>query len=293
MRAPDTHSRSRTLLRRLAQNARRGVVPVLASSALMVGVLLCAGPGRAADLAPTANPPAVAPAPLRDADAPVFFGTLYLWASALSGTTSTLPPLPATQVDLSFGDILKHFDGAIMGAGEMRIGRWSVLGDIMVSQVSPSGTLPGPLASGVEVRSRSLTLQGDVLYRLYETETFDVDAGVGLRFWRLGNKLSIDPGPLPLTLSLNETRNWVDPVLAGRIIAQLGGPWSVTAVGDIGGFGVGSRLTWQAIGTVNYQWNQQLALRLGYRVLSVDYEEGAFLYDVRMQGPVLGATYRF
>ncbi len=187
--------------------------------------------------------------------------------------------------------------GEVARAGRRLIGgphsAWSVIGDIMLSQVSPSGTLPGPLASGVEVRSRSLTLQGDVLYRLYDTDTFDVDAGVGLRFWRLGNRLSIEPGALPITLSTTETRNWVDPVLAGRIIAQLGGPWSVTAVGDIGGFGVGSRLTWQAIGTVNYQWNEQLALRLGYRVLSVDYEEGAFLYDVRMQGPILGGTYRF
>jgi len=291
MRAPDTRPQSRSRLFRLVQSARRGAV--LACSAMLACVIVSAGPGRAADLAPAARAPAPDPAPLRDADAPVFYGTLYLFASALSGTTSTLPPLPATHVDLSFGDILEHFDGALMGAGEMRIGRWSVIGDIMVSQVSPSGTLPGPFASGVEVRSRSLTLQGDVLYRLYDTDTFDVDAGVGLRFWRLGNRLSIEPGALPITLSTAETRNWVDPVLAGRIIAQLGGPWSVTAVGDIGGFGVGSRLTWQAIGTVNYQWTEQLALRLGYRALSVDYEEGAFLYDVRMQGPILGATYRF
>ena len=67
----------------------------------------------------------------------------------------------------------------------------------------------------------------------------------------------------------------------------------MTAVGDIGGFGVGSDLTWQAIGTLDYAVNDRLELRAGYRALSVDYEDGKFLYDVLMQGPILGATYRF
>lgn len=287
MRPPDNHPRSRSGLIRLPEKTSR-----VTASAILSSLLLSSNLGMAADLSPAAMPPTAA-APVQDADAPVFSGTVYLWASALRGTTSTLPPLPATEVDLSFGDILKNFDGAVMGAGEMRVGRWSVIGDIMFSQVSPGGTLPGPSASGVEVRSRSLTLQGDVLYRLYESETLDVDAGAGLRFWRLGNTLDIEPGALPIGVTMKETRNWVDPVFAGRVIAQLGGPWSVTLVGDVGGFGIGSRLTWQAIGTVNYQWTEKLALRLGYRALSVDYEAGAFLYDVRMQGPILGASYRF
>lgn len=228
------------------------------------------------------------PAPVATADTPVFIASFYLWASALKGTTSTLPPLPSTDIDLSFNDVLKDLDGGLMGAGEMRAGRWSFLADVMFTQVSPGGTLPGPYAADVEVRSRSLTLQGNVLYRLYDTPELSIDAGAGLRFWHLNNKLSIEP-----SLEYSQTASWVDPVLVGRLSAQLGGPWSVTLVGDIGGFDVGSQFTWQAIATVNYQWNENLALRAGYRALAVDYEDGNFLYDVRMQGPVLGASYRF
>ncbi|MEP9352860.1 hypothetical protein ABLE93_04580 [Xanthobacter sp. KR7-65] len=244
-----------------------------------------AAPARAADLA--SSPPAM------DVDAPTFSATIYLWASALHGTSATLPPLPPAEIDLSFGDVLKDLNGAVMGAGEMRVGRWGFLADLMFTQVTPSGTLPGPCAAGFEVRSRSLTLQGDVLYRLYESDALDIDAGAGLRVWHLNTRLTVDPGLLPSGLAYSQTESWVDPVIAGRVLAQLGGPWSLTVVGDIGGFDVGSKLTWQAIATVNYQWSENLALRAGYRALSVDYENGNFLYDVRMQGPVLGATYRF
>lgn len=264
----------------------------LGGALALFGGLACAAPLQAADLAAPAPVPAPAPA-VKTGDTPVFIATAYLWGSALSGTTSTLPPLPATNIDMSFGDILGHLDGAIMAAGEMRVGRWSVLADVMFTQVTPSGNLPGPLGAGVEVRSRSLTLQGDVLYRLYESQTVDFDAGVGLRYWNLNNRLTIDPGPFPASFSYSQSENWIDPVVAGRIQARLGGPWSLTFVGDVGGFDVGSQFTWQAIGTVNYRWNDNLSLRAGYRALGVDYQKGSFEYDVVMQGPILGASYRF
>ncbi|QTL05028.1 hypothetical protein J5J86_06905 [Aquabacter sp. L1I39] len=254
--------------------------------------LAATAPAGAADLATKAQvaPP---PIPVATADTPTFLFTGYLWASAMSGQTGTLPPLPPVNVDMSFGDILKQFDGGIMGAGEMRVGRWGFLADVMFLQVSPSASLPGPYAGNLEIRSRSLTLQGDVLYRLYEAAGTSVDVGAGLRYWLLGNRLSFDnASPLP-SFSYSETEGWVDPLIVGRFTTPLGGDWSLTVVGDIGGFDVGSRLTYQAIGTVNYQWTRQLALRAGYRYLSVDYSSGKFLYDVQLQGPVIGATYRF
>lgn len=63
--------------------------------------------------------------------------------------------------------------------------------------------------------------------------------------------------------------------------------------GDIGGLGVGSRLTWQALGSVNYAWNEKLTLKAGYRALHVDYRNGGFSYDVTQHGPAVAATYRF
>ncbi|WP_133774271.1 hypothetical protein [Enterovirga rhinocerotis] len=73
----------------------------------------------------------------------------------------------------------------------------------------------------------------------------------------------------------------------------LGGPWSVTLIGDIGGFDAGSRLTWQGFGSVNYDVNENWVVRAGYRALHVDYRKGNFLYDTTMHGPILATTYRF
>ncbi len=265
------------------------------AAALLLSVV--APPGRAADPFDAPPVPAVPvsdpAAPAADPASPRFSATFYLWASGLRGKTSTLPPLPAANVDLSFGDILENFDGGIMGKAEMRLGRWSLIGDAMFTQVSPSGTLPAPFSSGVEVRSRSLTLQGNALYRLYESDAVSVDAGAGARFWYLDNRLDLAPGARPTRTIVTEDESWVDPVVAGRVIAGLGGPWGMTVAGDIGGFSVGSDLTWQAIGTIDYEWSDKLQLRAGYRALSVDYQDGKFLYDVLMQGPVVGLTYRF
>lgn len=258
---------------------------ILTVTALLIGGL----PVAAADL-PAA---AIGSTPTAPATGPSFSFTGYGWASALHGRASTLPPLPAAKVDLSFGDILKDFNGGLMGAAEMRLGNWGFIADAMVSQVTSGATLPGPFFSTVKLRSQTVTVQASALYRVYSDPTFDVDLGAGLRFWNLDNRLTIGPGALNLALEHSEAENWLDPVLAARLIARLGGPWSMTLIGDVGGFDVGSRLTWQALGTVNYRWNENWMLHAGYRALHVDYRKGRFLYDTTMHGPILAATYRF
>ncbi|WP_186420343.1 hypothetical protein [Bosea sp. CS1GBMeth4] len=255
----------------------------------VTAVLIGGSPAAAADVPPAANQPS----PLAPASGPSFSFTGYGWASALHGRASTLPPLPAAKVDLSFGDILKDFNGGVMGVAEMRLGNWGLIADVMVSQMTSGATLPGPFFSTVKLRSQTVTIQASALYRVHSDATFDIDLGAGLRFWNLDNRLTIGPGALNLALTHSEAESWLDPVLAGRLIARLGGPWSVTLIGDVGGFDAGSRLTWQALGTVNYRWNESWTLHAGYRALHVDYRKGRFLYDTTMHGPILAASYRF
>jgi len=181
-----------------------------------------------------------------------------------------------------------------MGAAELRYGRWGFLTDLMFSQVSPGGDLPGPFFSSVELRSRSLTVEGIGLYRVYSDDRVDFDLGAGLRYWHLNNKLTIEPAALNLKIVDEENEDWVDPIVAARTILRISGPWSLTLIGDIGGFDVGSQLTYQVVGLVNYKWSESWTLHAGYRLLSVDYKnDDGFLYDVKMHGPLLAATYRF
>jgi hypothetical protein len=48
----------------------------------------------------------------------------------------------------------------------------------------------------------------------------------------------------------------------------------------IGGFGAGSDVTWDLLGSVGYQWNERFAIVAGYRALGVDYDDDGFVYDV-------------
>jgi opacity protein-like surface antigen len=227
------------------------------------------------------------------ASAPSFSITSYIWATAIDGKSATFPPLPAADISLGFRDVLKELNGAMMIAAEMRIDRWSFLVDGQFSQVTAGGNLPGPFFSSLKVRSQSTTVQSSVLYRTYEDAVASLDMGAGIRFWNLNNELEIQPGLANLRVDHRQSATWVDPTFGARLGLNLGGPWSLTVAGDVGGFGVGSRSTWQALGTVNYAWNENWMLKAGYRALHVDYSSGGFLYDVTLHGPAVAATYRF
>ena len=71
--------------------------------------------------------------------------------------------------------------------------------------------------------------------------------------------------------------SWVDPIVAVRMRHWLNPRWFLNLYGDVGGFGVGSRLTWAAAGGVGYQARDNLAIETYYRVYSVDYDKDGFL----------------
>jgi opacity protein-like surface antigen len=69
--------------------------------------------------------------------------------------------------------------------------------------------------------------------------------------------------------------------------------WSAMLYGDIGGFGVGSDITYQAIAGVNWQFAQHFSAKLGYRYLYQDYENNGFVWKMAAYGPYLGLGIRF
>jgi hypothetical protein len=77
------------------------------------------------------------------------------------------------------------------------------------------------------------------------------------------------------------------------VTAPLAGRWSALGYFDIGGFGLGSDLTWQALLAANYQATENLFLSIGWRHLSIDYSDRGTVLEDTMSGPVIGATWRF
>jgi hypothetical protein len=94
---------------------------------------------------------------------------------------------------------------------------------------------------------------------------------------------------------------WIDPIVGLRLRHQFAPGSELTLSGDVGGFGVGSEFSWQAIGAYRFTFaktnNVTWSGMLGYRALYVDYSKGAgdtlYVFDMLQHGPVAGLTARF
>ena len=95
------------------------------------------------------------------------------------------------------------------------------------------------------------------------------------------------------SFSGSKTETWIDPMVGARFQAPLGQNWSLKTYGDVGGFGVGSHFTWQLLGEVQYDLSSRWSLSAGWRHLKIDYDHNGFVFDAAMDGPILGAVYRF
>jgi opacity protein-like surface antigen len=85
----------------------------------------------------------------------------------------------------------------------------------------------------------------------------------------------------------------VDPYIGVRVQHPLTDRLTVVGYADVGGFGVGSDSTWQALVGASYEFTKTISGKFGYRYLSVDYDKGGFLYDMANSGVYAGVGFRF
>jgi hypothetical protein len=140
--------------------------------------------------------------------------------------------------------------------------------------------------------------------------TAAIDVLAGGRYWHqdatVAADLALDAAGLGdvglgRTVARSGSVDWVDPFIGARLRQQLAPGQNFTLRGDVGGFDVGSKFTWQVIATYDFQLcvtdRYTIDGYLGYRALSVDYSEGSgvnrYEIDAIQQGPVMGATVRF
>lgn len=235
---------------------------------------------------------AALPAGAEDADEWHLQVSPYLWMASLEGDLATLSDLPTVDVDASFNDILDHLDLAVMLQGEVRYRRFGFLLDVAYLQLSVDEGTPGPLFGGVDLDTDTFFATLGPFYRLVDRDRVAFDLFGGMRIWNVDTTLEFEPGILAGRRTSDE-ETWVDPLVGARGSLKLLGPFSLSAAGDLGGFGAASDLTWQALGTLDFQPRSWLVVRAGYRHLDVDYDHGGFVWDVSMSGPILGASLRF
>lgn len=143
----------------------------------------------------------------------------------------------------------------------------------------------------------------------YGSLAFDVLGGA--RYWSQKADLSLD---VTRTVDIFELElvgrraiarsgsvDWVDPLVGARLRFAVAPGHGLFVRGDVGGFGVGSDFSWQAVAGYGFDFAVYSGITfsgvLGYRALAVDYVQGEgrgrYGFDMLQHGPILGVNVRF
>lgn len=277
---------------------RRGRIALVGLALGGAGLALSSTATIAADLPPAAAPAVQPPSLWR------FQATGYGWATALNGETG-VRNLPPVSMNVTFGDILKNLNGAVMGSFLAKNGEWLILTDVVWAALSDDAVvkLPGirhptlaAIAPGtrVDFKLRQLIASAIVGYRLpIGGSDIEIYGTAGIRYQRMTAEIDALPGLIPIGISRRSIEGWADPVIGIAATWHINERWFANLVADVGGFGVGSRFTTQGFASVGYRWSESISTALGYRAIYTDYRNDGFTYRATQHGVFSSIAYHF
>ncbi|WP_245435511.1 Rz1 family lipoprotein [Microvirga calopogonii] len=247
--------------------------------------------------------------------------TPYGWLTALNGTQTIRGR--SVKVDASFADIVEASDTlvALMGDFEARNGPVALFTDVVWSKIGADGNnirsrtlapgVTGSLAASLGLDIEMAIVEVGAAYEVYRSGPLAFDLLGGARYWHQSGDLSLALAAGVSTADLevaggrafarSGSVDWVDPMLGARIRYTVAPGHELLLRGDIGGFGLGSDFSWQAIGAYGFELGTYQGITfsgvIGYRALYVDYAQGEgrqrYQFDMLQHGPVLGISARF
>ncbi len=283
-----------------------------ASATLMLGLLLslsalAQGP---ADLAaatpattatdPTASPDAAsgglppAPQPQQSAAADPGDGwrgtiAVYGWFAGVHGTVGALGH--EAGIHVPFSDLFHYLKGIIPVAVEADKGRFVMPVDFLWMKLGDDKGIPFNELNqtSVNIHLTQSILTPKVGYRLVNAEHFKIDALAGIRYWYVGENLTVEPSGI----GRSRSANWVDGLGGARFTVPLSEKAAIIISGDAGAGG--ANLDYQILGLLNLKLTQHFGLGLGWRYLDVDYRPSTHLivYDTVISGALAGFSYDF
>lgn len=240
-----------------------------------------------------------------------FAVTPYVYAPAIKGDFHFNRPIGSGDppfIDISTGDdAFSSLDAAFMISAEAEKGRWGVLADLLYADLSKDATLTslsGPRgdveipvngASDLDFTTWVLTFVAGAKLGQPGGRA-DMQAFAGVRYADLDAdaswSLSGSQGALEASGSVSGDEEIFDGVAGVRGRVGLGDQqrWKLTYYADVGAGD--SDLTWQLVAGVGYSygWGD---LRFAWRWLSYERPRDELVRDLDINGPALGATFRF
>jgi hypothetical protein len=204
------------------------------------------------------------------------------------------------RFEISKGPCGLYFDGTFLkledsGAGERQI-KVPIL-------IQPTFTINGK----VDVTAETSFNEGAFSYDVYTSPCMvgnmpelTLEVLGGARYTYLRSKVHLEiQGPLgnTRTLDADNSRDWVDPIVGGRLLWRPTQKWLMSLRTDVGGFGLGSDITFNINAEVAYRIYKGIYANAGYRALYMDYETGSgndkFAFDMWIHGPWMGLGVEF
>jgi hypothetical protein len=204
----------------------------------------------------------------------------YLMGASMNGTTTVRGR--DFDLDLSMSDIFSNLQFGAMGLVVAKKGNWGFGADAIW------------MALGTTVRNTNVDFnQGAFAFYGLRQLGPAADVLFGLRVNTLQGTLNFKA----LGVDVSQDETWVDPIVGLRLRTPPDRPVHLQVYSEIGGFGAGSDFTWQIFPTVGFKIAPKASLEVGYRWLDLDYSKGEgtekFGYDMLIQGPLAGVTFRF
>lgn len=224
----------------------------------------------------------------------MFEASPYLW---MAGTKfdSTIGNLPTTHVNWSFSDVLKDLKMAAMGQAEARKGRWGFLFDGFYIKMSDGadttrlGPAGNPLTASADISIKQSIIQTAIAYRVMDEGT-TVDLVGGNRYNKITVGGTFDLVSLGLTGAASRKGNvdWNDAFAGVRVRRPINERWTMTGYVDAGGSSsvsadVGAR----------YAYSKDTTINMGWRYYDFDYKNATVQQNQSLNGPYLGASFRF
>ncbi len=208
-----------------------------------------------------------------------FDTSLYMLLAGMSGNVTAKGV--TANVDVDFGTVVDNLEFGAAGSFRVGYDRWALTTEISYVGL---GISKGPVSADID----QWLVEPTISYRV--CKYFEPLAGV--RYNNLSGEIRGPFGRNP-----TGTQEWYDPIIGAKGSLPLTKSLSFDVRGDIGGFGVGSDLTWQAFPYLNWRFAKWGSAQLGYRWVFNDYKDGSggslFRYNVLMQGPQIGFTFHF
>jgi opacity protein-like surface antigen len=218
----------------------------------------------------------------------------YLWLAGYEGSFG-LPGAPAAAVEPrtdSTDSFATHISAAAMLTAQVRYRDFGLVFDGAWLQLQTEGDAQPVVYSGSEIQSDIAFGTLELSYRLPRWGNLQTDLLVGARGWYVSNEIEFESGTSP-GFTVDDSRTWCDPIIGASLRYDISRRWYAILIGDVGGFGVGSDLTWNAFGGVGFQFADWCSATLGYRFLHLDYDNDDFTMDVNVQGFLLGLGFHF